>query len=64
MSTDTEPSLLRVLEAWEERYHVERTQLSVQDIDALRTILARLTEQIQREATGPSTVPQPLREDG
>ena len=64
MSTDHEPSLLQQLKTWEGRYHAEHAQLTVGEIHDIRALLAQLTEQIERDATGPSTVPQPLPEDG
>jgi hypothetical protein len=64
MHTDPESSLLGAQKAWEERYHAEHSQLTVGEIDAVRNLLRRLTEQIERDATGPSTLPQSLPEDG
>jgi hypothetical protein len=63
MSADPAPSLLHALETWGQRYHAERAQLTVGELDELRVLLARLAEQIERDATGPSTVPQSLPED-
>jgi hypothetical protein len=64
MSTDHESPLLSALKAWEEHYQAEHAQLTVGVIDELREVLRRLTEQIERDATGPSTVPQSLPVDG
>ncbi len=63
MSMDHESSLLSALKLWEERYHAERSQLTVGEIHDIRALLAQLMEQIERDATGPSTVPQSLPED-
>ena len=63
MSTDRPSPLLSALKAWEERYHAERSQLTVGEIHDIRAVLAQLTDQIERDATGPSTIPQPLPED-
>ena len=62
--SDRDSSLLRTLKSWEERYQAEHAQLTVGEIDQLRELLRRLTEQIERDATGPSTVPQSLPEHG
>lgn len=50
--SDQASSLLQALKAWEERYQTEHAQLTVGEIDALRELLRRLTEQIERDATG------------
>jgi hypothetical protein len=63
MQTDPESSLLSALKAWEERYHAEHSQLTVGDLHDIRALLAQLAEQIERDATGPSTVPQALPDD-
>jgi hypothetical protein len=62
--SDRESSLLQTLKSWEERYQAEHAQLTVEQIDELRGLLTRLMEQIERDAVGPSTVPQSLPEDG
>jgi hypothetical protein len=62
--SDRDSSLLQTLKIWEERYQAEHAQLTVGEIDELRELLRRLTEQIKRDATGPSTVPQALRVEG
>ena len=64
MSTDRPSPLLSALKAWEERYHAERSQLTVGETHDIRVLLAQLMEQIERDATGPSTVPQSLPDDG
>jgi hypothetical protein len=63
MSTDQGSSLLHALKTWEDRYQAERDHLTVQEIHELRGFLTQLTEQIERDATGPSTLPQPLLDD-
>ena len=62
--SDPESSLLQTLKSWQERYQTEHAQLTVGEINELRELLSRLAEQIERDATGPSTLPQSLPEDG
>jgi hypothetical protein len=59
--SDAQPhTLVAALEAWEARYQSERAALTLKEIHDLRAVLARLVEEIEREATGPSTMPVTL----
>jgi hypothetical protein len=57
MSTPDAQALSDTLKAWETDYQAARAQLTLQDIHALRELLARLVELVERDATGPSSSP-------
>lgn len=57
MATQDAAALSDTLKAWEVDYQAARDQLMLRDIHALRTLLAQLLEQVERDATGPSSSP-------
>jgi hypothetical protein len=57
MSTDPADQLANALKDWEAQYQAARTQLTLQGIHALRDLVTRLVEMVERDATGPSSSP-------
>jgi hypothetical protein len=55
MSADPVDHLANALKNWETDYQAARPRLHLQDIHTLRALLARLSEMIERDATGPSS---------
>jgi hypothetical protein len=51
--------LTSALEQWEAQYLAARESLNLQDLHALLTLLARLVKQVERDATGPSSLVTP-----
>jgi hypothetical protein len=50
-------TLNTTLEQWETTYQASRSQLTLQDLQVLRATLARIMEQVDRDAIGPSSSP-------
>jgi hypothetical protein len=57
MATQDGEALSNTLKTWEIEYQAIRDQLTLQDLQTLRALLARLFEQVDRDATGPSSSP-------
>jgi hypothetical protein len=57
MATQDAAALSDTLKAWEVDYQAARDQLVLQDLRELRALLGRLFEQVNRDATGPSSSP-------
>jgi hypothetical protein len=57
MASQNAVALSDTLKAWEGDYQAARDQLTLQDLQALRTLLGRLLDQVNRDATGPSSSP-------
>jgi hypothetical protein len=57
MTDEQRDALIAALEAWEARYQSERASLTLKEIHDLRAVLARIVEAVERDATGPSTMP-------
>jgi hypothetical protein len=57
VSTNPVDHLTNILKDWEAEYQAARPRLNLQDIHALRALVARIATIVERDATGPSSSP-------